>query len=390
MIEARLRLARGAFTLDVDLALPERGISVLFGASGCGKTTLLRALAGLVRAQGRVALGGEVWQDDTHRDTHHDTHLRFVPTHQRALGYVIQEAALFPHLDVRGNLDYGRVRAGAVSHKRGHESGDKSRGTSGHAVDLDQVIDLLGIGPLMARRPATLSGGERQRVAIARALATRPRLLLMDEPLAALDAKRKAELLPYLDRLQAELDLPIVYVSHAVDEVARLADHLVLMDAGRVLAAGPLAEMLGRLDLPLPFGEDAGVVLAARIGQRDAAWHLARLDVPGADSAIDRIDCCLWSRDPGLPVGRPVRVRVLARDVSLTRTPQTGTSIGNQLQGTVEALADDASHPSLALVRVRVGGSALVARVTWRSAHALGLRPGMPVWAQVKTVALMA
>ncbi|MEP7297635.1 MAG: molybdenum ABC transporter ATP-binding protein [Burkholderiales bacterium] len=377
MINARLQLARGAFTLDVDLALPGRGVSVLFGASGCGKTTVLRALAGLVRAQGRVALGDEVWQDDAR---HH-----FVPTHQRALGFVIQEAALFPHLDVRRNLDYGRARAGEVSHQRGHQGGSD--------VDLDQAIELLGIGPLMARRPATLSGGERQRVAIARALAARPRLLLMDEPLAALDAKRKAEVLPYLDRLQSELDIPIVYVSHAVDEVARLADHLVLMDAGQALAAGPLAEMFGRLDLPLPFGEEAGVVLAGRIGERDATWQLARLDVHHVDTATDRIggtiDCSLWSRDPGLPLGQPVRVRVLARDVSLTRTPQTGTSIGNQLQGTVEALADDATHPSLALVRVRIGSSALVARVTWRSAHTLELKPGMPVWAQVKTVALM-
>ena len=369
MIGARLRLARGAFALDVDLTLPGRGVSVLFGASGCGKTTVLRALAGLVRAQGRVALGDEVWQDDASR--------RFVPTHERALGYVIQEAALFPHLDVRRNLEYGRSRAGEVGRK------------SGRDVDLDQVVALLGIAPLMTRRPATLSGGERQRVAIARALAARPRLLLMDEPLAALDAKRKAEVLPYLDRLQAELDIPIVYVSHAVDEVARLADHLVLMDAGRVLAAGPLGEMLGRLDLSLPFGEEAGVVLAGRVGERDATWQLARLDVYGADTATDHLDCSLWSRDPGLPLGRPVRVRVLARDVSLTRTPQTGTSIGNQLQGTVEALADDASHPSLALVRVRVGSSALVARVTWRSARTLELVPGMPVWAQVKTVALM-
>lgn len=365
MIEARLQLARAGFTLDVDLALPGRGVSALFGASGCGKTTVLRALAGLERAQGRVALDDEVWQDDASRC--------FVPTHRRAIGYVIQEAALFPHLDVRRNLDYGRSRAG-----------DARRGRD---VDLDQVVALLGIAPLMARRTATLSGGERQRVAIARALAARPRLLLMDEPLAALDAKRRDEVLPYLDRVQGELDIPIVYVSHAIDEVARLADHLVLMEAGRVRAAGPLGEMLGRLDLPLPFGEEAGVVLSGRIGERDEAWKLARLDVRREGSAD--ADCSLWSRDPGLPLGRPVRVRVLARDVSLTRTPQTGTTIGNQLQGTVEALADDATHAALALVRVRVGRSALVARVTWRSARMLGLQPGMPVWAQVKTVALM-
>jgi molybdate transport system ATP-binding protein len=361
MIEAHLHLTRRDFALDVALALPGRGVTALFGPSGCGKTTILRALAGLERAQGRVCVGGEVWQDDATR--------RFVPTHRRALGYVIQEAVLFPHLDVQRNLDYGRRRV-AASQRR---------------VDLDPMVELLGIAHLMARRPATLSGGERQRVAIARALATHPRLLLMDEPLAALDAARKAEVLPYLDRLQAELDIPIVYVTHAIDEVARLADHMVLLEAGRVLAGGPLTDTLARLDLPLPLGEEAGIVLPARVGERDAAWQLARLDVAGTRGEAG---CRLWARDPGLPVGRRVRVRVLARDVSLTRTPQTGTSIVNQLAGTVEALADD-SHPALALVRVRVGSSALIARLTRRSAHALELRPGVPVWAQVKSVALM-
>jgi molybdate transport system ATP-binding protein len=357
VIEAQLSLPRRGFTLGVSLRLPARGVSALFGPSGCGKTTVLRALAGLERAAGRVALDGEVWQDDATR--------RFVPTHRRAIGYVIQEAALFPHLDVQGNLAYGERRSGA------------GRGR----IALDPVIDLLGIGPLLQRRPDTLSGGERQRVAIARALATRPRLLLMDEPLAALDAKRKAEVLPYLDRLHAEAGIPIVYVSHSIDEVARLADHLVLMDAGRVQASGPLADMLARLDLPAAFGDDAGVVLDAVVGARDARWQLARLDVDG-DS------CRLWTRDQGLPEGRRVRLRVLARDVSLTRTPQTGTSIGNQLRGTIEAIADD-DHPALALVRVRVGSVPVVARLTRRSAHALELAVGLPVWAQVKTVALM-
>lgn len=357
MIEARLALPRGGFALDVALALPARGVSALFGPSGCGKTTVLRALAGLERASGRVALGAEVWQDDATG--------RFVPTHQRAIGYVIQESALFPHLDVRRNLAYGLNRIPAAARR----------------IALDRVIELLGIGHLLERRPGTLSGGERQRVAIARALATSPQLLLMDEPLAALDAKRKAELLPYLDRLHEELGIPIVYVSHAVDEVARLADHLVLMEAGRVIADGPLPDMLARLDLPVAFGDDAGVVLDAVVGQRDAQWQLARLDVDGET-------CRLWSRDAGLPVGRRVRLRVLARDVSLTRTPQTGTSIGNQLRGVVEAIAGD-EHPALALVRVRVGQVPVVARLTRRSAHALELEVGMPVWAQVKTVALM-
>ena len=357
MIEAKLSLPRRGFTLDVSLRLPMRGVSALFGPSGCGKTTLLRALAGLERAAGRVALGDQVWQDDAAG--------LFVPPHRRAIGYVIQEAALFPHLDVRRNLAYGLKRIDPASRR----------------IALDQVVDLLGIGHLLERRPETLSGGERQRVAIARALATSPQLLLMDEPLAALDAQRKAEVLPYLDAMHEELGIPIVYVSHSIDEVARLADHLVILETGRVRADGPLPDMLARLDLPVALGDDAGVVLDAVIGARDATWHLARLDVDGDT-------CRVWARDPGLPLGRRVRLRMLARDVSLARTPQTGTSIGNQLRGTIEAIADD-DHPALALVRLRVGRVPVVARLTKRSASSLELAVGMPVWAQVKTVALM-
>jgi molybdate transport system ATP-binding protein len=354
VIEARLHLPRDGFTLDVSLQLPAQGVSALFGPSGCGKTTVLRALAGMERAAGRVALDGELWQDDACG--------LFVPTHRRAIGYVIQEAALFPHLDVRGNLDYARRRAGTAR------------------FELDPLLELLGIGALMARRPDTLSGGERQRVAIARALAAGPRLLLMDEPLAALDAARKAEVLPYLERLHRELQLPIVYVSHAIDEVARLAHQLVLLEQGRVVATGTVGEVLARLDLPTARGEGAGVVLEAVLAERDVPWQLVRLQVDEAFS--------VWARDPGFELGRALRVRLLARDVSLTRAPQIGTSIGNQLRGTVEAIADD-DHPSLALVRVRVGANPVVARLTRRSAYALGLQPGMPVWAQVKTVALM-
>lgn len=238
MIEAALRLARRDFTLDVALSLPASGITALFGPSGCGKTTVLRALAGLEHATGRVALHGEVWQDSAQG--------HFTATHRRPIGYVIQEAALFSHLSVQGNLDYGRRRSAHASSATSREA-------------LNQAIELLGIGPLMGRRPATLSGGERQRVAIARALATQPRLLLMDEPLAALDAQRKAEILPYLERLHRTLALPVVYVTHAMEEVVRLADQLVLMSAGRVLAAGPLAELLARTDLPLARRDDAGV-----------------------------------------------------------------------------------------------------------------------------------
>jgi molybdate transport system ATP-binding protein len=363
MIEAGLRLQRGEFTLDVSLRLPARGVSALFGPSGCGKTTLLRCLAGLERAPGgRIVVDGVVWQDEDRRV--------FVPVHRRAIGVVFQEASLFEHLDVRGNVEFGwkRVAPGA------------------RRVSIEQAVAWTGIEALMNRGVAGLSGGERQRVALARALAVSPRLLLMDEPLAALDAARKAEILPALERLNEASGIPIVYVSHAVSEVARLADHLVLMEAGRVVADGPVADLLARIDLPLPPGEDAGVVLQGRIGALDAEWQLARLDVDGAS---------FWSRDPALPVGHAIRLRVLARDVSLSLHRLEDSSIQNQLPAVVEAIGADAQHPAQVLVRVRTrpesggAGVPLVARVTRRAAHALALSPGLPVWTMVKSVALL-
>ncbi|WP_367026882.1 molybdenum ABC transporter ATP-binding protein [Methylococcus sp. ANG] len=352
-IRARFRVDWPGFRLDVDLALPGRGVTALFGHSGSGKTTLLRCIAGLERASpGQLAFNGEVWQDER----------TWVPTHRRPLGYVFQEASLFPHLTVLGNLRFGMKRASAQ-----------------RRVGLDQAVELLGIGHLLDRRPDRLSGGERQRVAIARALAVGPRILLMDEPLAALDLKRKQEILPYLERLHDELDIPVMYVSHSPDEVARLADHLVAMEEGRVIAAGPLKETLARLDLPIRLGEDAGAVLDAVVGERDESWHLARVDFPGGS---------LWTRDRGIPVGRRIRVRVLARDVSLARQRQEETSVLNLLRGRVDAIEDE-DHPGLALVRVRVGESPLLARLTKRSASALGIVRGQEVWVQVKSVALM-
>ncbi|WP_175857988.1 molybdenum ABC transporter ATP-binding protein [Burkholderia anthina] len=352
-IQARLRLDWPGFTLDVDLSLPCHGVTALFGPSGSGKTTLLRCIAGLERApQGFLAVNGEIWQDGKH----------WLPTHMRPLGYVFQEASLFSHLSVMGNLRYGLKRLSDDQHK-----------------SLDQVIELLGIEHLLDRKPDRLSGGERQRVGIARALAVRPRILLMDEPLAALDLQRKQEILPYLERLHEELAIPVLYVSHSPDEVARLADHLVVMDAGRVLANGPLAETLARLDLPIRLGEDVGAVLNVTVGAIDEAWHLARVDFPGGS---------LWTRDHGVPVGRRVRVRVLARDVSLAQQHPGKTSIQNVLTGRVDAIADD-EHPGLALVRVQVGDSILIARLTKRAASVLGVSLGQDLWVQVKSVALM-
>jgi len=359
MIDARLRLQRRDFALDVTLAFPARGITALVGPSGCGKTTVLRALAGLERASGYIALGDEVWQDDATG--------RFVPTHQRPLGYVIQEAALFPHLDVGGNLHYGRKRSDVESGR----------------VALDAVVELLGIGHLQARRTATLSGGERQRVAIARALATGPRLLLMDEPLAALDAARKAEILPYLERLHRELALPVVYVTHAMDEAARLADHLVLMHDGRVEAAGPLAELMARTDLPLSRQDDAGVVIEGQVAEHDPRHGLTRIGFNGTR---------LWVGEAAAQPGERVRARVLARDVSVTRQPPAETSILNVLPVVLDGIQ---LEPTTALLRLRVGDGTpgcdwtLLARITSKSFDTLRLQRGDALHAQIKGVALM-
>jgi molybdate transport system ATP-binding protein len=244
---------------------------------------------------------------------------------------------------------------------------------------LDQVVALLGIEPLLSRKPDRLSGGERQRVAIARALATSPRLLLMDEPLSALDMPRKQEILPYLERLHDDLEIPLLYVSHAADEVARLADYLVVMQSGRVTAAGDVSQTLARLDLPIRLGEDIGVVLDATVAQRDEVFHLLRADFPGGS---------LWVRDNGRSLGQRVRLRILARDVSLSLHHQEGTSILNLLQGVIAELSEDA-HPALALVRVQVGPTAFVARLTQRSVSALDLRVGRQIWVQIKAVALI-
>jgi len=359
-IQARFKLDWPGFTLDVDLDLPARGVTALFGHSGSGKTTLLRCIAGLERAPlGRLTVNGEVWQAD---ESKRKPGGHWLPTHQRPLGYVFQEASLFPHLTVMGNLRYGLKRS-----------------TGAAQVSLENAVELLGIGHLLERKPDGLSGGERQRVSMARALALCPRLLLMDEPLAALDMKRKQEILPYLERLHRELDIPVLYVSHSPDEVARLADHIVVMDGGRSVAAGPLKDTLARLDLPIHLGEDAGVVLDAVVTERDAQWHLARVEFPGGS---------LWVRDAGHTLGQAVRVRILARDVSIALAPVSGTSIQNCLSATVVQLAGD-HHPALSLVQLDVGGSPFTARLTQRSAVGLGLVPGMQVWAQIKAVALI-
>jgi len=355
-IAARFRVDRGDFRLDVDLALPGQGVTALFGHSGSGKTTVLRALAGLERTPGaHVALGDEVWQDEARG--------LFVPTHRRGIGYVFQEASLFPHLSVRANLAFGQQRVKA----------------SARRFELAPVADLLGIARLLDQKPATLSGGERQRVAIARTLLASPRLLLMDEPLAALDLKRKLEILPYLERMHDELALPVVYVSHSADEVARLADHLVVLEEGRVLGSGPLSATLARLDLAAHFEDDAGVMIETALAAQ-VEDGLSRLEFAGGLLLVGRREAAVGSR---------VRCRIHARDVSLALERPRGSSITNILPGIVDAVGPAAS-PGQVLVRLKIGDTPLLARITARSRRELAIEPGLALWAQVKAVALLA
>ncbi|HUX64891.1 molybdenum ABC transporter ATP-binding protein [Sulfuricella sp.] len=355
-IEARFKLGFSGFDLDVDLTLPGRGVTALFGPSGSGKTTLLRCLAGLeLASNGYLEVNGEIWQDDS-KDI-------YLPTHRRPLGYVFQEASLFPHLSVRRNLKYGMSRIADGARR----------------VSLDSAIELLSIGHLLERMPDRLSGGERQRVSIARALAVSPRILLMDEPLAALDLARKQEILPYLERLHDELSIPVVYVSHSPDEVARLADYMVLMEGGKTVASGPIHEMLTRLDLPLAHGDEAGVVIDTMVGEHDETYHLTRLDFAGGSISV--------ARQP-YTLGHRMRLRIHARDVSLALERHSDSSILNILPARVVEIADET--PAHVVVRLDAGGVPLLARITRKSSALLGLRPGMAVFAQVKSVALLS
>ena len=353
-IEARFRIGKGDFTLNVDLTVPGRGITALLGPSGCGKTTLLRAVAGLDCCRdGYLKVGDMIWQAEG----------QFVPTHKRSLGYVFQEANLFPHLSVYGNLNYGIKRV-PVAERR---------------VSLQKAIELLGIGHLLERGADQLSGGERQRVAIARALAVSPGILLMDEPLSALDPARKQEIMPYLESLHDELDIPVIYVSHSPDEVARLADHLVILDSGSVQSAGPIEALLTRLDLPMAHGDDAEALVKAVVAGHDKVYELTYLDFPGGRFTVAH---------KALPVGRAVRVRVLARDVSLTLEHQSATSILNIFPVTVDEVTPTGN--AQVTVRLLAGGVPLLSRITRKSATLLGLEPGKKVYAQAKSVALLA
>jgi molybdate transport system ATP-binding protein len=353
-ISARFSGRIGSFALNIELEIPGHGVTALFGASGCGKTSALRCIAGLEKISGGyLRVGEEIWQDEQ----------RFKAPHERAVGYVFQEASLFPHLDVRGNLEFGWRRTPAAERR----------------LNPAEAIELLGLSELLARAPQALSGGQRQRVAIARALLAAPKLLLMDEPMAGLDAGSKADILPWLEKLTRQLDMPVIYVSHSAAEVQRFADHLVLMEDGRAIASGPLNELLTRPDLPLAHLDEAGAVVHAEVVHHDTEFHLTFVEVAGVRFAVSLRD---------LAVGQRVRIRILARDVSLALQPPQQSSITNVLPVRVLDIGPD-RDAAQALIRLDLQGRLLLARITRRSVAMLGLAPGLELYAQVKSVALM-
>ena len=340
------------FILDVDLALPLSGVTAIYGASGSGKTTLLRCIAGLEKsASGFLSVGGRCWQSES----------LFVPTHQRDIGFVFQESSLLAHLTARQNL--------LLAHKY-----TKQKVVESH---LQEVIELMGIQEQLNSTPAQLSGGERQRVAIARALLLQPKLLLMDEPLASLDSERKLELFPYLERLQSESQIPILYVTHSDDEVARLADFLVVLNHGKVAAQGPLNQVITQLDLSSELGSNRGVVLHCKVDEVNEKWGLVNVSFKNGT---------LWVKAGNDKIGDNVRVRVLASDVSIALSDHKDSSILNRLQATVSEILKDGD--AIALLKLQVGEDVLLARLSNRSVEELKLQIGSSVWAQIKSVAV--
>ena len=353
MIEINFKKRYTGLAIDVAVSAPAQGITALFGRSGAGKTSIIQAVAGAVRPdEGRIAIGDRVFFDSTQRID--------MPIHERRIGYVFQDSRLFPHLSVRRNLLYGFQRA----------SGNKP-------ITLDAVVDLLGIGQLLDRRPHHLSGGERQRIAIGRALLSQPTLLLMDEPLSSLDPPRKAELLPYIEGLKHEFGLPILYISHAFNEVARIADHLVIVDGGRIVRSGPLLEVASEPEIsPLIGRFEAGAILACHVLRHDEAVALSTLTFIGGQLRVPQVD---------LPVGASLRIRIRARDVAIALSPPADVSISNQLPGTlISVTVREGPYVDAA---IDIGGQTIRALITRESADRLKLAPGGKVWALIKSVA---
>jgi molybdate transport system ATP-binding protein len=355
MIAVTVRKQFGSFLLDAVFTAPARGITALFGRSGAGKTTIIDLIAGILAPDaGRITLDDQVF---------YDADLRIaLPPEQRRVGFVFQDSRLFPHLSVEANLRYGLRRARAAD----------------APVAFETVVGVLGISHLLPRRPQTLSGGERQRVALGRALLAQPRLLLMDEPLASLDAPRKAEILSYIERLRDEFRLPMIYVSHSLDEVIRLADHLLVVSDGRIAASGPLADVVSRLDLqPLLGRFEAGAVIDCTVAAHDDHYVLTTLRFDDGELRVPLID---------RPVGERVRVRLRARDVSMAVSEPRDLSISNRLAGTITAFA--VRDGVFVDVTISVGTTTIRALISRESRDRLALTVGQRVWALIKTVAL--
>ena len=353
----RLTLKRSQdFALDVDITPAPSGVTVLFGPSGCGKTTILRSVAGLERAKGEVRIAGETWQDDSRKI--------FVPTWKRPLGYVFQGASLFPHMTADENIRFG------LRYARG-------RGTTEERIS--EAVELLGLGKLLDHRPSELSGGEQQRVAMARARVLNPKLLLMDEPLSALDWERRAEIIPWIARIRDEQGLPILYVTHSADELAKLANEVVLIERGKVRASGPVEKMLPLVRSPLTLIEEPEFLVKGTVTERDEKYGLAKVELPGRAGS-------LWVQDEGLPEGSPVRVAVFERDVSLAVIPPEASSIQNSIPSVIESI--EGASASQVRVTLRAGNQVLASRITRRSCDKLELKVGLPVFAQVKTAAI--
>lgn len=353
-IEFSFQIALGDFSLNAQGTIPARGITALFGRSGCGKTSLLRCIAGLLQADtAYFRLNNDLWHDSKNGI--------FVPTHKRAIGYVFQDGRLFPHLSVEQNLLYGHQR---TSREDQHSN-------------LQHIIQLLALKPLLTRQPGQLSGGEKQRVAIGRALLCQPRVLLMDEPMAALDRGHKREILPYLKRLHSEAEIPIIYVTHDLDELAQISDNLMLIEDGKIMAQGPLQDVLARTDLPIVRDEDAGALFKTHILEHDEQYHLTRLGFKGGELTVGWID---------RPVDSEVRIRIHAKDVSLSLEAPGGTSILNVLPVTIKEMAIHGRGRMI--IQLDLGGEPLLARITRKSHDRLGLAIGMQLYAQIKSVAL--
>jgi len=354
-IRARFTLPRSEFCLDADFEIPGKGVTAIFGQSGSGKTTLLRCLAGLERAKnGLVLVNGECWQDESNK--------LFMPIHRRPLGYVFQDARLFPHLNVKSNLEFGWKRILPAQRR----------------VTYENAVEWLGLEHLLKRTSERLSGGEKQRVSIARALLASPQLLIMDEPLASLDNEAKAEILPYLERLHQALSIPMLYVSHSLEEVARLSDSMILLKNGKMIASGKLMEVMTRLDLPLSHLDEACASIDSKIVSHDQTYNLTNVKFSGGTISVP-----LQVRGEG----STVRIRILAKDVSLTLAMPEQTSILNIFEACIIEMADH--NPSQLLVKLTVGTDYLLARITRKSADLLGLCIGQKVFAQVKSVALL-